>query len=99
MLSDLNSPDGVAPSYFPLENRIHGNFLINNYQSVWPIDHDDGSCFFHDTGNVLVYGGYKTYIGDHKTVRTNTHPASIAFTRSRHATLPQPFPTLAARAD
>lgn len=39
------------------ENQIHRNFLINNYRSVWPIDHDDGSCFWNDTHNYLVYGG------------------------------------------
>ena len=39
------------------ENQIHKNFLINNYRSVWPIDHDDGSCFWNDTHNYLVYGG------------------------------------------
>ena len=38
-------------------NRIYMNFLVNNYRSVWPIDHDDGSCHWLDSFNYLVYGG------------------------------------------
>lgn len=30
---------------------------INNYNSVWPIDHDDGSCYYLDTFNFMAYGG------------------------------------------
>lgn len=72
LLSDVDQGEGSS-SYFPKENQIFSNFLINNYQSVWPLDHDDGSCFYHDTGNVLVYGGYKTYLGDHKTIQGNLY--------------------------
>ena len=28
---------------------------------------------YHDTLNLLVYGGYKTYIGDHKVVEDNLY--------------------------
>jgi hypothetical protein len=70
LLSDVN---GQGSSYFPKENQIFSNFMINNYQSVWPLDHDDGSCYYNDTGNVLVYGGYKNYLGDHKTVKSNLY--------------------------
>jgi len=38
-----------------------------------PLDHDDGSCYYHDYNNVLVYGGYKNYLGDHKTVESNLY--------------------------
>ena len=47
------------PSLSVQENQIYRNFLINNYRSVWPIDHDDGSCFWNDTYNYMVYGGLK----------------------------------------
>ena len=44
------------------ENQIHRNFIINNYRSVWPIDHDNGSCFWNDTYNYLVYGGLLFFV-------------------------------------
>jgi len=49
-----------------LINSIHHNMIMNNYACVWPIDHDDGSSFYHDHDNVLIYGGYKNYIGNDK---------------------------------
>ena len=33
--------------------------MWNNYHSTWPIDHDDGSCYYHDHHNFLIYGGAK----------------------------------------
>jgi hypothetical protein len=33
---------------------IASNMLINGYNGVWAIDHDDGSQFWNDTGNVMV---------------------------------------------
>lgn len=39
------------------ETNITRNFMINNYNSVWPLDHDDGSCYYTDSYNLLVYGG------------------------------------------
>ncbi|XP_047122603.1 uncharacterized protein LOC101236102 isoform X1 [Hydra vulgaris] len=44
-------------------NHIYKNFLVNNYRSVWPIDHDDGSSYWFDSFNFLVYGGFKDYLG------------------------------------
>lgn len=37
LLSDVGI-DGETASYFPKENAIWANFLINNYQSVWPLE-------------------------------------------------------------
>jgi hypothetical protein len=56
-----------APSARPGTSRISQNLLINGYRSVWPIDHDDGSSFYNDTANVLVYGGFKSFSGNNKT--------------------------------
>ena len=33
---------------------------------MWTIDHDDGSQYFNDTGNFMVWGGCKNYLGNHK---------------------------------
>ena len=46
--------------------NITNNFLFANYHAVWPLDHDDGSCYYYDTYNVLVYGGFKNYLGHSK---------------------------------
>ena len=62
-----------SPSLTPAENYITNNFIINNYHSAWPIDHDDGSCYYTDTYNFLVYGGYKNYLGHSKTVTNNIY--------------------------
>lgn len=64
-LSDALEP-GV-PSLQQRESYIHHNVLFNNYRSVWPIDHDDGSCYYEDSYNFLVYGGKKNYLGHSKT--------------------------------
>jgi hypothetical protein len=55
------------PSLWQHTSYIHHNTLFNNYRSVWPIDHDDGSCFYEDSYNFLVYGGKKNYLGHSKT--------------------------------
>jgi hypothetical protein len=55
------------PSLWQHQSYIHHNIIFNNYHSVWPIDHDDGSCFYEDSYNFLVYGGKKNYLGHSKT--------------------------------
>jgi hypothetical protein len=64
-LTDAVQP-GV-PSVWQHKSYIHYNTLFSNYRSVWPIDHDDGSCFYEDSYNFLVYGGKKNYLGHSKT--------------------------------
>lgn len=59
-LNDIVDKQGT---YDVLESYIHHNFIINNYHSLFPLDHDDGSHNYTDTENVLVYGGYKQYLG------------------------------------
>ena len=61
-LTKLGTEDGSA-SLIPVENYLINNFFISNYQSTWPINHDDGSCYYTDQFNFLVYGGYKNYLG------------------------------------
>jgi hypothetical protein len=65
--------DGETPSLTPAESYIHQNFLINNYHSTWPIDHDDGSCYYLDTYNFMVYGGFKNYLGHSKIAQSNVY--------------------------
>ena len=47
------------------------NLLINGYNGVWPVDHDDGSQFMDDVDNVLVWGGCKNYLGNSKVCDRN----------------------------
>ena len=65
--------DGHTPSLTPAQSNLTRNFFINNYHSTWPIDHDDGSCYYFDTFNFLVYGGYKNYLGHSKTSKYNIY--------------------------
>ena len=40
--------------------------IVNGYNGVWSLDHDDGSSYYNDSSNFLVFGGCKNYKGDHK---------------------------------
>jgi hypothetical protein len=64
-LTDALQPG--LPSLWQHESYIHHNTLFNNYHSVYPIDHDDGSCFYEDSYNFQIYGGKKNYLGHSKT--------------------------------
>jgi hypothetical protein len=55
------------PSVWQHKSYIHHNTLVANYRSVWPIDHDDGSCLYEDSYNFQVYGGKKDLFGHSKT--------------------------------
>ena len=61
------------PSLIQAQSNMTRNFFINNYHSTWPIDHDDGSCYYYDTYNYLIYGGYKNYLGHTKIVKYNVY--------------------------
>ena len=65
--------DGKTPSLVQGENFITQNLVIGNYHSLWPIDHDDGSCYYTDKYNVIVYGGAKYYLGHSKVVSNNLY--------------------------
>ena len=45
----------------PMRTSVRRNFIVNGYNGVWALDHDDGSSYYNDTSNVLVYGGCKNY--------------------------------------
>lgn len=62
-------PNGTAIA----ENRIRGCMMWNNFNSRWPIDHDDGSQFYNDTKNVLLYGGAKNFLGHSKISTDNLY--------------------------
>jgi hypothetical protein len=62
--------DGLQPGVPSLrqhESYIHHNTLFNNYHSLFPLDHDDGSCFYEDSYNFQVYTGRKNYLGHSKS--------------------------------
>ncbi|CAF0815534.1 unnamed protein product [Didymodactylos carnosus] len=63
-LSDAVQPG--LPSLWQHQSYIHHNVLFNNYNALWPIDHDDGSCFYEDSYNFHVYGGKKNFLGHSK---------------------------------
>lgn len=65
--------DGVTPSLIPKENYMTYNFIISNCHSWWPIDHDDGTGYFTDQYNYLVYGGFKNYLGHSKISQHNVY--------------------------
>jgi hypothetical protein len=54
------------PSVWQHQSYIHHNTLFDNYNTNWPIDHDDGSCFYEDSYNFQIYGGKKNYLGHSK---------------------------------
>jgi hypothetical protein len=64
-LSDAIQPG--LPSLWQHQSYIHHNTLFNNYNSFYPIDHDDGSYFYDDSYNFRVYGGKKNGLGHLKT--------------------------------
>ena len=59
-------PNDYNPITIVTSSDIRQNFVMANYHAVWPLDHDDGSCYYYDYDNVLVYGGFKTYLGHSK---------------------------------
>ena len=63
--------DGETASLVPAYNEISHNFIIANYYCSAPLDHDDGSSYYYDHHNVLVYGGYKNNIGHSKRAENN----------------------------
>ena len=72
--------DPAAPlNLYPAQTNITRNLFISNYHSTWPIDHDDGSAFYKDTSNVLVYGGFKSFLGNNKTAAHNLYLFPDAF--------------------
>ena len=65
-LTEQRDGKGIA-SLIQHESSIHHNALFNSYSSFYPIDHDDGSCWYTDTYNVQFYGAEKNYLGHSKT--------------------------------
>ena len=62
--------DGKTPSLLQAESFVTQNLVIGNYHTLWPIDHDDGTCYYTDKYNVIAYGGAKNYLG-HSKISTN----------------------------
>ena len=56
--------NNASASYIAAQSYISGNFIINGYNGVWSIDHDDGSQRYNDSANLMVWGGCKNFLGD-----------------------------------
>ena len=54
--------DARGRSFIKARDILTHNFMLGGYNSVWTIDHDDGSQFYNDTANLMVYGGCKNYM-------------------------------------
>jgi hypothetical protein len=71
LVFEFLDPDGRR-TVVPQRRTIRRNMILANYNTAWPIDHDDGSSYYDDRENVLMYGGTKTYLGGHsKTTAGN----------------------------
>ena len=57
-------------SLIPAQSNTTHNFLLCTYQARYPINHDDGSCYYYDTYNFNVYGGFKDFLG-HSVIAMN----------------------------
>eukprot|EP00928_Gymnodinium_smaydae_P026730 TRINITY_DN20901_c0_g1_i1.p1 TRINITY_DN20901_c0_g1~~TRINITY_DN20901_c0_g1_i1.p1 ORF type:complete len:912 (+),score=66.56 TRINITY_DN20901_c0_g1_i1:74-2809(+) len=62
---------GSTGSILKKNDFIKHNFIINSYNGVWAIDHDDGSQFFNDTKNLMLWGGCKNFLGHSKSCDHN----------------------------
>ncbi len=62
-----------SASLTPAMSSITQNFIIANYYSLFPIDHDDGSAYYNDTYNFNIYGGFKDYLGHSVTADNNVY--------------------------
>jgi hypothetical protein len=56
---------------YPNPTHFSKNFLVSNYRSVWPIDHDDGSNNMFQQKNLFAWGGLKNYLGFNKHMSSN----------------------------
>lgn len=60
-----------GPTVAPLPMVITRNLIINNYNGVWSVCHDDGSNSYVDTFNFLPWSGTKNYLGFNKSSSGN----------------------------
>ena len=60
-----------SASIVPAEHIFSSNFIISNYSSIFPFDHDDGSAYYHDDANFLVYAPAKNLFGHSKHYTNN----------------------------
>eukprot|EP01060_Flectonema_neradi_P016246 TRINITY_DN2283_c0_g1_i15.p1 TRINITY_DN2283_c0_g1~~TRINITY_DN2283_c0_g1_i15.p1 ORF type:complete len:827 (+),score=196.14 TRINITY_DN2283_c0_g1_i15:61-2541(+) len=73
---DDGFPDSVklglkGSSIVKAQSHITQNFIINGYSGVWAVDHDDGSQFYNDSSNFMVWGGCKNFLGHSKSCDHN----------------------------
>ena len=62
-----------SASLIPAQSNTTQNFIFDNYNAIHSIDHDDGSCYYYDTYNFVVYGGFKDYLGHSVTAQNNIY--------------------------
>ncbi len=71
----------------PLPMLINRNFLVSNYFADFPIDNDDGSAYWVETNNFLLYGGSKSLMGYNKHFINNSY-VLVDYTPSAHVARP-----------
>lgn len=64
----LTSVRTGTPSLVAADRHIRRSLFMLNYGSNWALDHDDGSSWYVDEGNVQLYSGTK-----HSTFRAAGH--------------------------
>ena len=57
----------------PALSVIRRNLIMSNYASLWGVDHDDGSNSYLVEENLVLYSGFKTYLGFGKVARDNLY--------------------------
>jgi hypothetical protein len=68
----LTDVPGGAPTLTPLENEIHHNFFIANFESSMCVDNDDGSAYYSIHDNVCIGGGHKSDFAGHSKATFNS---------------------------
>lgn len=62
-----------SASLVPATSNTTQNFIICDYNSWFPIDHDDGSCYYYDSLNFNIYGGFKDLMGHSVMAKNNIY--------------------------
>lgn len=78
------------PTLETATRTITGNFFVDNYNMQEAVDNDDGSGYYHTTGNFLVYGknGMKNDFGGHDNHHDNNLYAYVDKSLGVTQTLP-----------
>jgi len=78
----INFPNGTPSGGLkPLVDEIGYNFLVaGGGANSGAADHDDGSAFYYDHHNFMVYGGHKSNFGHAKRSEANLMAFALVYT-------------------